>query len=396
LTDGRVTRLVAGREISERLSSRGLRVVTLVMALAVVAGVVLPGLIHSSSKTSRIGLVGASAQRFASALQATARAAKLKVRVEDVPSLATARADVKGGSLDLALVVGPSGARAIVSKTLSASDRALLASALDAEHQRAVLSAAGVPPATVRAARTPVPLSTVAIKPPTKNETAHNVAALAVAFFLYLTVVMYGNAVATGVAQEKTSRTAEVLLSAMRPGDLLAGKVIGIGVCGLVQLAIPVAAGLVANAVVHSAKIPSDIWFLLPASLVWFALGYALYALTFAAAGAIVARQEELQFATAPLTFPLLAGYLLTYALIASPHSTVLRILSYLPPLSPSLMPARIALGGLAWWEMPLAVALMLVTIYAAARLTARIYTGAIVRSGPRLSWGAALRLRPE
>jgi ABC-2 type transport system permease protein len=207
-------------------------------------------------------------------------------------------------------------------------------------------------------------------------------------------VAMYGSAVASGVAQEKTSRTAEILLSAMRPRQLLTGKVLGIGLCGLVQLAVPVAAGAIANGIVHSAHIPSTIWLLLPASLLWFVLGFALYGFAFAAAGAIVARQEEVQFVTAPLAFPLLAGYLLAYAVIGSPHAAWVRVLSFLPPLAPSLMSARIALGGVAWWETPLSVLLTLAAIVVTVRVAGRIYSSALVRGGARLSWGAALRLR--
>ena len=169
---------------------------------------------------------------------------------------------------------------------------------------------------------------------------------------------------------------------------------LGIGLCGLGQLAIPATAGLIANALVHSATIPSTVWVLLPAALLWFALGYALYAFAFAAAGALVARQEEVQFATGPLAFPLIAGYLLVYAVIGSPHATWLKVLSFLPPLAPSMMPARIAVGGVAWWEVVLAVALMLVSIYGMVRLAAGIYRAALVRGGARLSWRAALRLR--
>jgi ABC-2 type transport system permease protein len=91
----------------------------------------------------------------------------------------------------------------------------------------------------------------------------------------------------------------------------------------------PAIAGLVANALVHSAQIPSTIWVLLPIGLLWFALGYALYWFAFAAAGAMVARQEEVQFVTTPLAFPLVFGYVLVCTLIASPHATWLQVISF-------------------------------------------------------------------
>ena len=168
----------------------------------------------------------------------------------------------------------------------------------------------------------------------------------------------------------------------------------GIGVCGVGQLGIAVVAGLLANAAVQSAAISSTVWVLLPAILLWFLLGYALYAFAYAAAGALVGRQEEVQFATLPITLPIVGGWLLTYAAIAAPGAWWIRLLSFLPPLAPILMPARLALGGVAAWEMPVDVLIMVVAVYGMVRLAARIYAPALVRGGARLSWRDALRLR--
>lgn len=205
---------------------------------------------------------------------------------------------------------------------------------------------------------------------------------------------IYGAAVANGVAQEKTSRTAEVLLAAVTPIQLLTGKVVGIGLCGLGQLIITVGAGLIANASVKNAEIPSTVWVLLPAILVWFLLGYALYSFAYAAAGAMVARQEEVQFVTAPLILPMLGGFLSVYALARWPEAWWIRALSFLPPFAPILMPARLAYGHASMWEMTAAALIMVGAVYGMARLTARIYQAALLRGGARLSWGAALRLR--
>jgi ABC-2 type transport system permease protein len=232
----RLVGLVAGREISERLRSRAIRITTVIMTILVVAAVVVPGLIHSSTTTTRLGLVGARAQALGPALAAAAQAAKLNVTVENVPTAEAARSEVERGRLDVALMVARLRATAIVAHTLSSVDRALLAVTIAAAHERAVLAAAGVPEATIRAARAGVPLSVVAVAPPPSQQTARSVAAVAAGLFLYVILAFYGGGVATGVAQEKTSRTAEVLISAVRPEQLLAGKVIGIGLSGLGQL----------------------------------------------------------------------------------------------------------------------------------------------------------------
>jgi ABC-2 type transport system permease protein len=396
--------LVARREITERLRSRLLGVMTALTTLLVVALIVVPALVRQPATPTVVGLVGPAAQALGAPLQASARVANVDITVVDVASDAVARSRLQKGSLDVALSVGANGAVAEVRgsvgyfqvQTLDPTLRALLQAILNVAHLRQVLGAAGVPAATIRAALAPVPLRTTALQPPPTGQVAHDIAALATGILLYVSLGGYGAAVASGVAQEKTTRVAEVLLGAVRPSQLLAGKVVGIGVCGLGQLGIAAGAGLLANAVVQSAVIPATVWVLLPAILLWFVLGYAFYAFAYAAAGALVGRQEEVQFVSLPITLPILAGFLLTYLTIASPGAGWIRLLSFLPPLAPILMPARLALGAVAGWEMAVAVLLTLGGVYGMARLAARIYAPALVRGGARLSWRAALRLQAD
>lgn len=89
---------------------------------------------------------------------------------------------------------------------------------------------------------------------------------------------------------------------------------------------------------------------------------------------------------------PLMIGYLVTYAAVGSPNATWLRVISFLPPFTPTLMPARIALGHVAWWEYPLVAAIMIASIYGIIRAASAVYSGGLLRGGERLSWRAALR----
>ena len=390
------TRLIVNREVTERLQSRFIWVMTALTTAFVVGMIVVPALVRQPAKPTVVGLVGSSAQALGPALRATAAAARVHIHVVDIAESQAATSAVKDGSVGVALTVGAHAAVAEVKQTLSTTMRALLQATLDEAHQRKVFTGAGVSPSLVLQAETPVPFTTTATQPPPADRAARSVAALAAGILLYLSLALYATAVANGVAQEKTSRTAEVLLATMRPSQLLNGKVLGIGVCGLGQLAIVVVAGLIANAAVQRAEIPSIIWVLLPAILLWFVLGFALYAFACAAAGAMVARQEEVQFVVMPVSMPLIVGYLLMFATISSPNTWWIRVLSFLPPFAPTLMPARLALGHMAAWEMPLAVLIMAAAVYGTARLAARIYAGALVRSGARLSWRAALRLRGD
>lgn len=405
-------RLIAGREISERLQGRAtwiLTGITTVIAVALIAG---SALFSSPTKPYAVGLVGPSAQALAPTLLAVAKASGVDMTTVNVSDDATARseltpkqtsgqgggplASLRGGSaaLDVALRLDTGSATIEFYQTVSPTLAAVLRAVVEEVHQRDVLTQAGVSPSVVAAAQQPEPISTVTLKTASSDLAGRRIAALAAGILLFFTLGIFGNAVASGVAQEKTSRTAEVLLAAVTPRDLMTGKVVGIGLVGFAQMAVTIGAALLANAIVQSSLVPSEVWVLLPVILLWFVLGYTLFAFGYAAAGAMVARQEEVQSVSAPFTVFLVGGYLLMYATIASPDAPWVRVVSFIPPLMPALMPARLALGQVAIWEMPVAVLIMLASIYGMARLAGRIYATSLVRGGPRLSWTDALRTR--
>lgn len=383
-----------------------------ITAVGAVALIVGPTFFSTSTKPYSVGLVGPSAQALASTLLAAAKASGVDMTTVNVSDDATARSELtpkqtsgqgggllsslRGGSatLDVVLRLDTGSATIEFYQTVSPTLAAVLRAVVEEVHQRDVLTQAGVSPSVLGAAQEPEPISTVTLKPASSDIAGRRIAALAAGILLFFSVGIFCNAVASGVAQEKTSRTAEVLLAAVTPSDLMTGKVIGIGLVGFAQMAVTIGAALLANAVVQSSLVPSEVWVLLPAILLWFVLGYTLFAFGYAAAGAMVARQEEVQSVGAPFTVFLVGGYLLMYATIASPDAPWVRVVSYVPPLMPALMPARLALGQVAIWEMPLAVLIMLASIYGMARLAGRIYATSLVRGGPRLSWMAALRLR--
>lgn len=393
-------RLIAWREISERVQGRFTRVMTVLTVLLVVAGIAVPSLIKSGSGgragPTRIALVGPEAQALAPTLERTARAAKVGVRLTDVADQQRLIvSELKTGRLDVAMGFHLSTLEVAVKQSLDPGTRAVIQAAIDEAHLRSNLQHAGIPVDKVLPALAPVPIAVLVAEPasPTSpDHTARVVAAIVAALLMYVSLALYGQAVATGVAQEKTSRTAEVLLASVRPRELLAGKVLGIGLTGLGQLAIAAIAGLIANAVIHSAKIPASIWGLLPGFLVCFLAGFMLYALAFAAAGALVARQEEVQSVAIPIVMPLLIGYLLVYAAVGHPNAGWVKVVSFLPPLTATLMPARIALGHVPWWQLVLAALIMAASIYAMVRVAARVYERSLLRGGGRISWRAALR----
>jgi ABC-2 type transport system permease protein len=404
-------RLIAWREISERIQGRFTRVMTILTVLLVVAGIAVPSLIKSggsgggsaastpTTQTTHIALVGPEAQALAATLARSAQAANVSVKLSDVADdQRKIVSELKSGRLELAMGFHLATLEVAVKQSLNPGVRAVIQSAIDEARLRSALKQAGITGIAVNKvlpAAAPVPLAVLVAgssSPTSPDHTARVVAAIVAALLMYVSLGLYGQAVAAGVAQEKTSRTAEVLLAAVRPRELLAGKVLGIGLTGLGQLAIAATAGLIANAVIHSAKIPASIWGLLPGFLVCFFAGFMLYALAYAAAGALVARQEEVQSATIPIAMPLLIGYLLVYAAVGHPNAGWLKVASFVPPLTATLMPARIALGHVPWWQLVLAAVLMAASIYAMVRIAARVYEWGLLRSGGRISWRAALQ----
>ena len=197
----------------------------------------------------------------------------------------------------------------------------------------------------------------------------------------------------TGVVEEKSNRVVELILSTVRPRDLLAGKVIGIGLLGLAQIALVggLAAVLLGAGVFDApASLGSSLALIIP----WFALGFALYAVAYAAAGALASRQQDANSAGIAVTYTLLAAYFLGYVALASDTDGLLaNLLTIFPLTAPLVLPARSALIGVPLWEHALALVLMLATIYVLVRVAGRVYAHGLLRGGARIGIRAAWRL---
>lgn len=219
---------------------------------------------------------------------------------------------------------------------------------------------------------------------------------------LYGTMVMYGVQVATGVVFEKSSRVMEVLITSVKPLELMLGKVLGIGLLGLTQYAIWIAGGAGAyifGMLTNNGKGgPSvDIASVPPSTLVYFLvffmLGYLVYAAIYAALGSLVNKTEDVNSITTPLTLLLVATYLISLASLANPDADYVRWLSFVPFVSPMLMFMRVALGNYSWWEPTLAILLLLAATFFFAWVAAKIYRVGVLLYGKRPSFREIGRL---
>ena len=207
-------------------------------------------------------------------------------------------------------------------------------------------------------------------------------------------LISSGSIIAMGVVEEKTSRVVEILLATIKPTQLLAGKVLGIGAYGLFQIV--VLAGALAGALAAlglTADIEVNIGASLALLIVWFLLGYALFALLFGGFAALVSRQEEIGSVTTPLMFLLFIPFYTTMFMVpADPDSTVVRVLSQIPFFAPFMMPARDAFGAVAGWELALSMGIALLTIPLLVWVAARVYQRGVLHTGGRMKLAEALK----
>jgi ABC-2 type transport system permease protein len=214
---------------------------------------------------------------------------------------------------------------------------------------------------------------------------------------LFITVVIYGMWVATGVAAEKSSRVMELMISAASPRQMLAGKVVGIGAAGLTQyvaIALP-ALILIAlqDRIARAALGPdwaagSEFVGLTPALLggygVFFLLGFALFALIYAAMGSFVSRPDDLQTLSLPLSLVAMVGYLTAILAIGGGGGTWVALASFVPPFSPFVMLARIMVSAVEPWEVMISIVLLVVAIAFVAVVATRMYAAGVLLYGQR------------
>ncbi len=242
---------------------------------------------------------------------------------------------------------------------------------------------------------------------PVSDIAAGYVLAFAGVILIFLSVTLYSSIVATGVAEEKSSRMMELLVNAATPFQLLAGKIVGIGAACLTQMGSLVVVGIAGlllqtplQAALFGAKAGGFSQYLTAVSipfyflfLIYFLLAFFLYATLFAGLGAMVKRQEEVNSAIMLPQMLITSGYLLFFFTASSPDATVTRVLSYIPFWTPWLMLMRLALGTVAWWEIVVTIALMLLTILACTWFAARLYRYGVLMYGQRPGLGQLLKL---
>lgn len=388
-----VVRLVAGRELAMRLRSRVFVISTVVVLVLLVGATVVIDLASGRDSAESVGVVAAEAA-IADPLTTGAASLGIDVAVHQVPDEAAGLREVSDGNLDVLVSAAPSGLRVTVEESLDDDLRAALAVLARQQVLDNEISVLGGDPARINETIAAARVDVTELDPVPEHQGERLVLGIASALLIYMSLMLFGPAVSQGVVEEKSSRVVELLLSTVRPWTLMAGKVLGIGVVALIQMVVISGGGMVAALVTGALTLPSGeaagtaVW-----SVLWFVIGFFLYALPYAAVGAMVSRQEDLGGVSTPIVLSLVVPWVLGISIVpGDPDNGLIEILSMVPVFAPVLMPMRIALGVAPAWQVAVSVLLALALIAVFVRLTGRIYQNAVLRTGARVSFREALR----
>jgi ABC-2 type transport system permease protein len=381
--------LVAGREIRQRLRGKAFWIFTAVLCIAIVGiGLMNKTVSGDRQTTYDIAITPDAPSELRSTLEQAGGIfdAQVRIIVADPNELAGLVAD---GPADAA--IDASSAAVEFHREVPEELSRLIDVAWANARAQQEAAIAGLSVDQTAQILQPAPLDRTVLDAQRDDDDVGRAVGTVSAILLFVSINFLGGAVLTGVVEEKTTAVVEVLLARVRAHQLLAGKVAGIGVVGLVQFAFAIAAGLVALAI-SDASVPDEVWVALPSMLFWFLGGFALYATLFALGGSFVSRQEDAQGAVMPISTFLTAAYILMFAFASDPGSGAARVLSVVPPFAPLLMPLRVATGSASVLEIALAAVLLVLAVVLMLRLAGRIYAHTLLHRGARLRWRQALR----
>jgi ABC-2 type transport system permease protein len=389
-------RVVAARDFWVRLRDKGF-VISTMITLSVLSVFILIRAYTGGPDSFQLGYVGDRA--VADRVAALADRSGIEVSVVGFADPGRADAALRDGRVDAVVKGGLDDVRAgtaslrVLRDPPELLDQLVQGAAIGLRID-AALSEAGVPDATVQELKDQHPIDASAIQPPDPDQASKAAIAFVAVLLLYGQLFGYGVWVATGVIEEKNSRVVEVLLSAIRARQLMAGKIAGIGALGLLQLIFIALFAITLASVTGAIDLPANSLSAAALTVGWFVLGFAFYAAMFAVAGALVSRMEELQNAIVPINLLIFASFLISIGALQDPDSAIARVASLLPISSALAMPVRMVLGSATAWEIVASLALVVGSTALLIPLAGRVYAGAVLRTGAKVklrdAWRAA------
>ena len=257
---------------------------------------------------------------------------------------------------------------------------------------------AGLLPGAADALLANVEVRVEPVDPDADRSEIFQVIGFAFAMMLYVMFLVYGQMVARGVLEEKTSNIVEILVSSVRPWEMMLGKIVGIGAVGLTQVGIWAIVALVLSSFGLMGRVGEFIgataelaqmvfpWSILVFALLYFVLGYLMYSAVFAGAGAMLTSEQDIQQVLIPVMLPIIFPILIVWQVMDTPNRLWIVATSMLPLFSPILMPVRNAVTNVPVWQNMAAVLLLVGAIWLAAWIAGRIYRVGILMKGKRPS----------
>lgn len=389
-------KLVMMRELRERGKSGAYIASTAITTILILVALILPNVLGGADEFS-IGTVGDGNQPIidlALQIDNTDREPEDATIFEVVPvdSVAALEAALDDGTVDGGLVDGSE----IVLKSASGASGGNLSdlfqqAASTLEIERLVETTETGASVVDILAGEPLELRTLEGVESEENQ-ARTVIAYGGLVLMYIAVLSYGAWTLTGVTEEKSNRVVEVLLATVKPWQLLAGKILGIGILGLAQFIFTSVIALVAIRVTGTFDLPVFPVDSLVMLILWFLLGFAMYSILFGAAGSLVSRMEDAQSVSTPLTLIAVVGFFMSFQVLNDPDGALAVTTTFFPLTAPFVVPIRFALQSISVLELAGAIVVALVFIVAATRFAGRVYSGGLLQFGSRVKWRDALR----
>lgn len=217
---------------------------------------------------------------------------------------------------------------------------------------------------------------------------------------LFFAIYFCAYQVSASITTEKTSKIIETLVTSTTPRTIVLGKTLGIGIVGLIQIAVIVATALISGKLFLEDGILEGIIdlsnitpFLGIITAIYFILGYAFYALLYALTGSTVSKPEDVQSANSPIAIIALIGFYLAYFTMMTPSSDLNKVAAILPISSPFCMPFRVMMGIATTPEIAISIAVLLVTIVIIAQISIKIYSQAILNYGSKINFKDMLKM---
>lgn len=386
--------LVARREFRTRLRAKATLISTIIMVVFIVGGLVAIALVrdhNSGGPTMSLGVAAETAE-LVPELKAQAAAGGVTLTVTDLDA-AAGKAQVLDGDLDAYLSGTPSSPTMGFEKNPDPAIASLVTDAARAYVLADAVTGLGGDPAQVQAALAAVQPMPVALGEATTLDPARIVTAFVTTGLLLFALMQACTMIATGVVEEKASRVVEILLATIKPGQLLAGKVLGMGALALLQVLVLGTAGVVAAQATGLLEgFQLNIGGAIASLIMWFVLGFAIYATVFGGFASLVSRQEDIGAVTTPLIFLIMIPfYLGVYLVPNQPDGTITKVLSQIPFFAPFMMPIRQAFGQVSTGEVLLSIALCLAVVPVMIWLGGRVYSRAVLNTGGRMKLKDAL-----